>query len=449
MAVEQPTVDLERDAAPNSHSHSSSSSSQLPKGQSAPISQEMIPVSLIGDSINTLDTITEERPPAVRPPAVPLLVKSSVISVPTRPVQLISTPSIIVPRNSQVTNPPSRAPGSNVNLYAASSSIVSSDATANTAEEQPRIEVTLTSLQVSNSVAGSSTPFEIARPAMAVTDSNVMSTSSGDRAPSPNGSKFITRKRSANETSKKPKRRRTVSREGEDVENVQEAEEPKRSRSRNSSATPRPRKRAPSPPPYDPDADPGEEIDPTSVTMATLCSDTGQGRVSRKAVEILSNHAAWKMRNREKRARMRMLMEAKKYGREEEVEAEQNEEQNEVQASADDPDPSSLNTIPVSDETGSGFDYSQGLATSRFNVQVRIGPNGETVIDEESLVVDRAENDGTENYTHIVESDHTKFVNSGSYSKRYRGSRWTAEETELFYDVRSFFLSVGHRLTNL
>ncbi|PPQ71475.1 hypothetical protein CVT26_011254, partial [Gymnopilus dilepis] len=47
----------------------------------------------------------------------------------------------------------------------------------------------------------------------------------------------------------------------------------------------------------------------------------------------------------------------------------------------------------------------------------------------------RAENDGTENYTHVVESDLTKFVNSGSYSKRYRGSRWTAEETELFYDA--------------
>ncbi|KAF9537813.1 hypothetical protein CPC08DRAFT_531776, partial [Agrocybe pediades] len=53
----------------------------------------------------------------------------------------------------------------------------------------------------------------------------------------------------------------------------------------------------------------------------------------------------------------------------------------------------------------------------------------------ESLVVDRVEDDGTEDYTHVIESDHTKFVNSGTYGKRYRGSRWSAEETELFYDA--------------
>ena len=58
----------------------------------------------------------------------------------------------------------------------------------------------------------------------------------------------------------------------------------------------------------------------------------------------------------------------------------------------------------------------QDLATSQYNVQVCIGPNGETVIDEDSLVVDCVENDGTE-------SDHIKFVNSGTYGKRYRGSR--------------------------
>lgn len=87
------------------------------------------------------------------------------------------------------------------------------------------------------------------------------------------------------------------------------------------------------------------------------------------------------------------------------------------------------------DDTGHGFDYSQNMATSRYNVQVRIGPNGETIIDEESLVVDRADADETENYTHVIESDHTKFVNSGTYGKRYRGSRWSVEETELFYDA--------------
>ncbi len=89
---------------------------------------------------------------------------------------------------------------------------------------------------------------------------------------------------------------------------------PKRRRS-SSSAKPRPRrKRSPSLPPFDPDADPGEEIDPTVVTMAVLCRDTGLGRVSSKAAEVQSNHAAWKAQNRERRARMKTLMERKKYG---------------------------------------------------------------------------------------------------------------------------------------
>lgn len=75
------------------------------------------------------------------------------------------------------------------------------------------------------------------------------------------------------------------------------------------------------------------------------------------------------------------------------------------------------------------------MSTSRYNVQVRIGPNGETIIDEASLFVDRHDEVDTAEYTHIEESDSTKFVNSATYSKKLRGSRWSAEETELFYDV--------------
>ncbi|KAF9460104.1 hypothetical protein BDZ94DRAFT_1284069 [Collybia nuda] len=214
---------------------------------------------------------------------------------------------------------------------------------------------------------------------------------------------------------------------------------------RSSSGTPRPRRsRAPSLPPFDPDADPGEEIDPTVVTMASLCVDTGQGRVSRKAAEILSNHAAWKAQNREKRAQMKALMELKKYGREEDGLSGTSCNDYPVDKCTQEspiPGPSTRSTpaekISIVDDTGSGFDYSQDMTTSRFNVQVRIGPNGETIIDEESLVVDRTETDDTENYTHVVESDNTKFINSGSYGKKFRGSRWSAEETESFYDALS------------
>ncbi|PSS05466.1 hypothetical protein PHLCEN_2v3846 [Hermanssonia centrifuga] len=222
----------------------------------------------------------------------------------------------------------------------------------------------------------------------------------------------------------------------------------------------RPRKqrsRAPSLPPYDPAADPGEEIDPTAVTMAELCDDTGRGRVSSKAMQIMSNHAAWRAANKGKRERMRANMEAKKYGRtlDEDgngtlnvgppapVAAEQHGNGTTVGQSA--AGPSSRGQSPDADgQKGDDYDYTQALATSRYNVQVRVGPNGETIIDETSLFVDRQEEDDTAGYTHIEESDTTKFVNSASYSKKLRGSRWTAEETDLFYNV-----GTTHRLLRI
>ncbi|KAF8633003.1 hypothetical protein AX15_001600 [Amanita polypyramis BW_CC] len=233
----------------------------------------------------------------------------------------------------------------------------------------------------------------------------------------------------------KSDKRRRRSGPAEDEQIDPETAKTKRSR-RGTNGTSGRRSRGPSLPPYDYNADPGEELDPTVVTMATLCEDIGQGRVSSKAAEILSNHAAWKARNREKRARMRTLMELKKYGRE-------NESESETQGAESSKEPTvpqqgqASGSVAGAEENEGGFDYTQGLASSRFNVQVRIGPNGETIIDEESLVVDRAEAEDTQVYTHVVESDMTKFINSASYSKRFRGSRWSAEETERFYDALS------------
>ncbi|KAJ7070835.1 hypothetical protein C8F01DRAFT_1108019 [Mycena amicta] len=192
---------------------------------------------------------------------------------------------------------------------------------------------------------------------------------------------------------------------------------------------------------------PGEELDPTTVTMAELCEDNGQGRVSSKAMEIQQNHFAWKQQGKERRARMKLIAERKKYGRPEE---EEEEEAAVVSAAA--PADNAGTDVPnenvvtenvvqgpsepvIVDESGNDFDYSRDLASSRFHVQVRIGPNGETIIDEDSLTVDRAEEVDTSNYVHVVESDQTKFVNSASYTKKCRGSRWSAEETELFYEA--------------
>ncbi|KAJ7110002.1 hypothetical protein C8R44DRAFT_801142 [Mycena epipterygia] len=180
--------------------------------------------------------------------------------------------------------------------------------------------------------------------------------------------------------------------------------------------------------------------------MADLCTDNGQGRISSKAVEIQRNHLAWKQQSKERRARMKALAEQKKYGRADEEETDGNnagaaDVLEAASAPADSgeiivgPSAESETTPVIADASGSGFDYSQDLTASRFTVQVRIGPNGETIIDEESLTVDRAEEVDTTNYTHVVESDHTKFVNSQSYTKKCRGSRWSVEETELFFEA--------------
>ena len=216
------------------------------------------------------------------------------------------------------------------------------------------------------------------------------------------------------------------------------------------------RSRGSSVPALDPTAGPGEDLDPTVITMAAICEDTGQGRVSSKATQILDNHAAWKRSNKEKRARMRVLMEAKKYGHGEDV------DERSGPTSTVEPSPSVATVStetpnrPTSTSVGTpgpsamperrfGFDYDNTLATSRFNVQIRIGPNGETIVDEESLFVDRAEEHETDNYVHVEESDATKFVNSGSYGKKFRGTRWTAEETELFYAVSNLSYHTEYR----
>ncbi|KAJ7103320.1 hypothetical protein B0H15DRAFT_874772 [Mycena belliarum] len=239
----------------------------------------------------------------------------------------------------------------------------------------------------------------------------------------------------------KPKKKRKPAKIAEDGgDTANEADE--------LSTPPKKRRRKSTVPVFDPDADPGEEIDPTVVTMSELCVDNGLGRISSKAVEIQKNHMAWKQQSKDKRARMKALAEQKKYGKADEEDGNEGNTED-AAAGAQPPAPAdSAETIVgpsepsesdpvIADASGSGFDYSKDLTSSRFTVQVRIGPNGETIIDEESLTVDRTEEVDTTNYVHVVESDATKFVNSASYAKKCRGSRWSTEETELFFEALS------------
>ncbi|KAF9566084.1 hypothetical protein CPC08DRAFT_704164, partial [Agrocybe pediades] len=418
---------------PSSSSLSTEKNSETPFAPAEVLSDVTTSVENDKSSFNP-EGIPRQESVAARPISVPPVVKATVIGIPIRPVQRSQAIPIMVRTPVQQT---SGGPSSTVapihNPVQASSSSppsvvhsLSSDKPA-VAHASPQ-DFVPTEEGITDGVAASRTTEECsAGPSQSLAaDENAEGSTRSKKG-------MAKRKKSQEEPAKKRKRRKSEEKDGQDVDAQTSSRKP---RSRASSSTPRPRKRAPSPP-YDPDADPGEDIDPTTVTMASLCSDTGQGRVSSKAAEIMSNHAAWKVKNREKRARMKALMEAKKYGREDEENAEQGPEQGaDPSTSTDVPSTSAATSTPaVVDDTDNGFDYSQDLTTSRYNVQVRIGANGAMVIDEELLVVDRVEDDGTEDYTHVIESDHTKFVNSGTYGKRYRGSRWSAEETELFYDA--------------
>jgi transcription factor TFIIIB component B'' len=238
------------------------------------------------------------------------------------------------------------------------------------------------------------------------------------------------------------KRKKKVS-----VDDPDSTTELKRKRRSSSSTSTRSRKpKEQTLPPYDPET-PRTDLDPTTITMSNLCKDTGQGRVSSKATEVMQNHIAWKAANREKRARMVAIMEAKKYGRN--LEEEEEAASRPVEATTDPQSAATPGNVfgmedvrePATRETTTGeFDYSQAMSSSRYNVQVRIGPNGETIVDEESLFVDTNAEQDTEDYTHVEESDTTKFVNSATHSKKCGGSRWNAEETELFFDVSLVYL---------
>lgn len=256
-------------------------------------------------------------------------------------------------------------------------------------------------------------------------------------------------------TSSKPRRRRRRKSNAESggtsgTESEGRPKQRRRSTASSTSAT-RARSRTSSAPVYDEDSAPGPDLDPTTVTMADICQDTGQGRISSKAAIIQRNHLAWKAANKEKRERMRTVMEAKKLGREEpeadDIPAVKEPETDPLDsasvASAE------INDPPDEDGNDNGFDYQQALGTNRFSARVRIGPNGETIIDEESLQVDRAEEINTANYQHIEESDQTKFTNSASYGRKLRGSRWSAEETDLFFHVSKCKASAASHLTLL
>ncbi|KAA8909561.1 hypothetical protein FN846DRAFT_606818 [Sphaerosporella brunnea] len=67
--------------------------------------------------------------------------------------------------------------------------------------------------------------------------------------------------------------------------------------------------------------------------------------------------------------------------------------------------------------------------------------NGQMVLDEESLRVNRHERDAlaVEDMEIVEENVHTRLVNSATWSKRVRGDRWDEDSTDRFYQALSMF----------
>ncbi|KAG2232053.1 hypothetical protein INT48_009401 [Thamnidium elegans] len=81
------------------------------------------------------------------------------------------------------------------------------------------------------------------------------------------------------------------------------------------------------------------------------------------------------------------------------------------------------------------------LAESSNALQVRL-VDGQIVLDTDSLTIERTQTDidyGDGDLEVVEENSLTKKINSNTYSKRTQSSRWSAAETEDFYDAISQF----------
>lgn len=82
------------------------------------------------------------------------------------------------------------------------------------------------------------------------------------------------------------------------------------------------------------------------------------------------------------------------------------------------------------------------LDVNRFAPQVRV-VDGRIELDLDSLTVDHATVDGIEQgpIEYVDESSTSKFVNSATYSNKFRSEKWSEDETELFYKVTFLHIS--------
>ena len=207
---------------------------------------------------------------------------------------------------------------------------------------------------------------------------------------------------------KKGKQRATgdTGRDGDDDNDAEGAKKRKRGRKKQRSQTP----------------EGGEslEIEPGVVRMTDLCRDTHIGRKSKRYEEI--EKLDWTEIVRKQRQRKAEIEAAKAAGVDIAIET--------VDQRLDRLARENINRNPGA-ATGGG---------AMLAPQMRV-VNGQLVLDEQSLQIDRRERDAGDNGPHelIEESNLTRRVNSGTWGRRERTERWDDEETEKFFAALSMF----------
>jgi len=187
-----------------------------------------------------------------------------------------------------------------------------------------------------------------------------------------------------------------------------------------------------------------QSVDPTQVTMADLCEDPGVGRISSRYDAVLESYTATKQRRKEHRVAMLERALAKQRG--EALDGEQQESQSILAAQM------RRKAQTEDGEEDELFDYDESVQAGTHQVaQIRLDADGNMVLDEETLQVDRAAdpNLGDDaDMIHIEENDVNKFVNAGTHTKKVAGARWSKDETEFFYDVSAGCNYCNHSRAN-
>lgn len=212
----------------------------------------------------------------------------------------------------------------------------------------------------------------------------------------------------------------------------------------------------------------GPAIDPSSMTMAEIAAHPGYGRVSARGLELQARRIEIAREKREKLLRRKGRegtedgSQARKSSEDEEMNGPETTEsaynqlmKKQAQAEKDaraaakakrihgghESDPGNNGKDIDPDEEDDDDDINEGDTFRERNAaaQIRI-ENGNIIIDESSLQIEsgQALNDYDMGTMEIVEEhDKDRFINAFSYQRKPRGTRWTREETDLLFEVRT------------